>query len=97
MELIRILGDVLDYFVNDEEFEWKVDQSNANNESKRTELSDTITQFVMTSSEIPQNFDTDNVKLIWQQMAVEDDNELFLKNITPSTISNDVMFEKMGK
>ena len=47
----------------------------------------------MTSSEIQQNFDTDNVKLIWQQMAVDDDNELLLENITPFTISNDAMFE----
>ena len=69
----------------------QIERPNANDESERTELSDAVAQFVMTSSEIQRNFDTNDVELIWQQVVVDDDNGPLPENITPATIRNDTI------
>ena len=55
---------------------------------------DAIAQFGITSVGIQQNFDRDNVELIWQQVVVDDDNEPLPDNISRAYITDVSMFEK---
>ena len=57
-------GPALDYIINDKWSGGKIDLPNINDESKRTKLSDAITQYLMASAGIQQNFDTNDMELI---------------------------------
>ena len=48
----------------------------------------------MASSGIQRNFDTNDMELIQQQMSVDDGNKSLPESTTPTTISNDTIFEK---
>ena len=90
----RILeeGPTVDYFIHDEEMEGQV-EANANVETERAELSDAVAQLVTASVGVQRNFDTDEVELIRQQVMIDDDNEPLPENATPTTASNDSIFE----